>query len=149
MKCADQILACGDVDRRLAADRAVDLGKQAGRYLHEPAAAIEDGGSETGEVADHTSTEGDNMVAAFDAEGKQAIDQPGQAGPAFARLAGPMEDRHRFDRTKPPHQPWPLSRPDSLVADDDQPVVAGQRCEMRAGLVEKSVLDDYSVAPAA
>src|SRR5436305_661418 len=63
---ADQILAGRDVDPGLAADRAVDLGKQSGRNLDQAAAALEDRGGEAHKVADHAAAEGDEMIAARD-----------------------------------------------------------------------------------
>ena len=51
MEAAHQVLALGRVDTGLAADRAVDLGQQGGRNLHEIEAAQQDRGGETDQIA--------------------------------------------------------------------------------------------------
>src|SRR3546814_571145 len=93
----DEVLASRHVDCGLATHRAVDLGEEAGRYLHETAAAIDDGGGEADEIADDAAAERDDMVAALDAEGKAAVDQLRKRFPALARLAGREKDRRRDD----------------------------------------------------
>ena len=88
---ADEILARRRVDRGLAADRGVDLREQAGRHLHEIAAALQDGGGKADQVADHAAAKSDDMVGALDAEREQPVDKVGEMRPAlraFTRAEG-------------------------------------------------------------
>ena len=98
VESADEVLAGGDVDRGLAADRTVDLGKQRGRYLDEMAATLDDGGGEPDEIADHAAAERDQMVAALDPQREQLVDQGRESCPALAALAGLEDDRDGGDR---------------------------------------------------
>lgn len=64
---ADQVLAAGEVDPDLTADRAVDLGEQGGGDLDESEAAEVGGGDEPGEVAGDASAQGDEEGLPFEA----------------------------------------------------------------------------------
>ena len=55
---ADRVLAAGQVDPGLAADRGVDLGQQRGRNLDVVDAAQEAGGDEASQIAHRTAAEG-------------------------------------------------------------------------------------------
>ena len=85
---ADQVLARIGVDRGLATDRAVDLSEQGRRHLDEAAAALEDRRGETGEIADHSAAQRENMVAAFDFLGEQPFGRIGESLPTFGPFAG-------------------------------------------------------------
>src|SRR3546814_5891179 len=89
------------------------------------------------------------MVAALDAEGKEAVDQMRQRFPALARLAGRKKDRRRDDGPQAVAEPFALGRPHRLVADDDQAPAEGERRQRLAGVVQHAFLDDDVVAPRA
>src|SRR3546814_13659182 len=76
MEGADQVLALRCVDAGLAADRAVDLGQQAGRDLHEVEAAQGDSGGKAGEVADHAAAQRHQRCRALDLAIDELADQP-------------------------------------------------------------------------
>ncbi len=61
---ADQVLALGQVDPGLAADRGVDHRQQRGRHLHHVDATVVHRGGEAGGVADHPAAQRDHRVAA-------------------------------------------------------------------------------------
>ena len=86
MEDADQVLALRRVDAGLAADRAVDLGEQRRRDLHEAHAAAQDARGEAREVADHAAAEGDDNVAALETDLEKALAEGGQLAEAFCRL---------------------------------------------------------------
>ena len=88
MEGADQVLALLGVDAGLAADRGIDLGKQAGRNLHEAHAAPQNARGEAREVADHTAAERDHAIAALHAEIEQRLAKPREHRKALALLAG-------------------------------------------------------------
>ena len=94
---ADEVLALGRVDPGLAADRAVDLGEQRRRHLHEADAAAQDRGGEAGEVADDAAAEGEDEVVAVDLRGDQPLDGALEPGPALGGLAGRQHERRRLD----------------------------------------------------
>ena len=96
---ADQVLALPGVDAGLAADRGVDLGQQRGRHLHDADAAPQDAGGEAGQVADHAAAEGDDAVAALDAELEQAARK---ATPARGSSCSP---RPALTTTSPSRRP--------------------------------------------
>jgi hypothetical protein len=107
---ADQVLARGGVDRRLAADARIDLGEQRGRQLDEAAAALEDRRGKADEVADHPAAERQHVIAALDFLGQQPVDHKLEHGPrlgAFARLEHqparlePGPGQRAFDRVLP------------------------------------------------
>jgi hypothetical protein len=54
------------VYRRLAADRAVDLGQQRGGNLDEVDTSTDDRGGKADEVTDHAAAKGDHRVGALD-----------------------------------------------------------------------------------
>src|SRR3546814_1648416 len=89
------------------------------------------------------------MVAALDAEGKEAVDQMRQRFPALARLAGREKDRRRDDGPQAVAEPFALGRPHRLVADDDQAPAEGERRQRLASVVQHAFLDDDVVAPRA
>ena len=97
MKGAHQILSRGNVDPGLAADRAIDLGEQARRHLHEIAAAIDDGCGEACKIADDSAAERNDVIFPLDTMREQCIDDRLQPRPALALLARRNEDRNRAD----------------------------------------------------
>ena len=110
MEGADQVLALGRVDPGLAADRAVDLGEQRRRDLHEADAAAHHRRGEAGEVADHPAAEGDDEVVAADLLGDQPFDGALEPGPALGRLAGRQLEDRGLDRRPRPARPRSAGR---------------------------------------
>ena len=103
MERADEVLALGQVDPGLAADRRVDLGDERRRHLDERDAAQPARGEEAGGVAERAAPDRHERLAALGA-------QPGQ----LAR--GVLDDRH-------PLGALALRQEDRL----DRPAVVGER----------------------
>ena len=61
---ADEVLALGQVDAGLAADRRVDHAEQRRGDVHDRHAAVPRGGGEAGDVGDHAAADGDDDVVA-------------------------------------------------------------------------------------
>ena len=93
MKDADEVLALRRVDACLAADRAIDLGEQRRRDLHETNAASQDACREAGEIADDATTERHDKIAAFEPELEQPLRQCCEIAETFCRLARLHHDR--------------------------------------------------------
>ena len=150
MEGADQVLARDRVDRGLAADRAVDLGEQRGRYLDEAAAALQDRGGEPDQVADHPAAQRDDMVAAFDAESEQEVAHRLQLRPALRGLArrkyqclagDPCRVERSLDGSK--------MRRDVGIAHDRNAAALRQRRNQRARFAEQSGADMDRIAAGA
>ena len=71
MERADEVLALGQVDAGLAADRGVDLGDEGRRHLDEGHAAEVGRGEEAGRVAERAAADGDERLAPLDPEARQ------------------------------------------------------------------------------
>ena len=65
----------------------IDLGEEGGRHLHDADASPQDARGEAGQISHHAAAEGDDAVAALDAELEQLLAQPIQHGKALARFA--------------------------------------------------------------
>src|SRR3546814_15715869 len=74
-------------DLGLAADRAVDLGQQAGRDLHEVEAAQGDSGGKAGEVADHAAAQRHQRCRALDLAIEELAAQPTELVEALRAIA--------------------------------------------------------------
>ena len=94
---ADEVLALRRVDPGLAADRAVDLGEERRRKLHEADAPAQDRGGEAGEITDHPAAEGHHQVVAADLLGDQPLHRALEAGPALRRLPRRQLQDRRLD----------------------------------------------------
>ena len=92
VESADQVLAVTGIDAGLAADRAVDLGQQGRRNLHEIDAAQRDRGGESGDVADHAAAQGHQCRAAFDAGIEDAVHQAFEMVEILGLLAWGKDD---------------------------------------------------------
>ena len=97
VEVADEVLAGGKVDARLATDGAVDHREQGGRELVEIDAALIGSGREAGEVADDAATEREDRAVAGHAVGGEEIPDAREFGGRLGRLAvrGRGEDRHQ------------------------------------------------------
>ena len=76
MEQADRVLAAGQVDAGLAADRGVHLGEQRRRELHELDAAQEAARGEAAEIADAAAAEGEKPAVALAAGREHRVPQP-------------------------------------------------------------------------
>ena len=148
MEGADQVLAVPRVDAGLAADRAVDLGEQAGRDLHVRDAAQQDRRAEPGEVADHAAAEGDDRGRALDPGLEQEIQQGLELRHALAGFAGRQDDpamakRRSIEARLEPRQM--RGRGEILVGHDDQIARALHR-QLLAGARQQAPADQDVVA---
>ena len=89
----DEVLALGQVDPGLAADRRVDLGDERRRHLDEPDAAQVDRGEEPGRVAERAATDRDEDLAAIDPERGQLAGGGLDDGQPLGGLALGQQDR--------------------------------------------------------
>lgn len=85
---ADEVFAAGDVDCGLAAHGAIDLGHDAGGYLHEGDAAVVDAGDEACHVAHDTAAQGDNEAGAVVPFGDHFADDFFYSGEVFVGFSG-------------------------------------------------------------
>ena len=148
---ADQVLALRRVDAGLAADRAVDLGEQGRRHLHEADAAAQDRSGEAREIADHAAAERDDEIAALQAHPQQPLAQRAELAEALGRLAGRQHDRAG----------QPVLRPEAclehrkmqarhvLVRDDAAPRLGEAGRDQPAGGGEQPRPDEYVVGAGA
>ena len=84
---ARQILARGEVHRRLAADAAVHLRDDGRGHAHPRDPAQVGGGGEAGEVPNHASSERHQRIGARELQRGQAVPQCGEELGALAALA--------------------------------------------------------------
>jgi hypothetical protein len=95
MEGADEVLAVGGVDARLAADRRIDLGEQRRRHLHEAHPAPDDRRREAREVAHDPPAQRHHEIAALDPRAQDRVADFGQAGIALRGLAWGHGDHRR------------------------------------------------------
>jgi hypothetical protein len=148
---ADQVLALGQVDGGLAADRGIHLGQQRGGDLHEADAAQQDGGGEAGDVADHPAAQRDDQVAALAALFDQRAAEPLQVREVLGALAGRQHDGLVRDalRGEPGGERRQVQAGDRAVAHHEDPRPPQQRRDVAAGLGQQALADPDVVAPAA
>ena len=82
----DQVLALGDVDRRLASDRRVDHAQQRGRDQHDADPAQPGGRHEAGQVGHGAAADADHAVGAADPLCGQPGPEPGRNADLLGRL---------------------------------------------------------------
>ena len=75
------------VDRRLAADRGVDLGQERRRQLRTGDAPLVAGGREPGHVANHSAAEGKDRPVPMDATLDERIEHRRERGKRLVLLA--------------------------------------------------------------
>ena len=95
MEVADEVLAGGKVDARLAADGAVDHREQGGRELGEIDPTLIRSGRETGEVTDDAAAEREDRAVAGHAVGGEEIPDAREFGGRLGRLAVRSGGEHR------------------------------------------------------
>ncbi len=144
---ADQVLALFVIDRRLAADRAVDLGQQRRRDLDEVDAAHIDGAGKAGQVADDAAAQGQHHVLAVESVFKQGVEHELEAVIGFAFLAGGHD--HRVDavagRFESHAQRRLVQRCYVAVGDDHNAFVGQERRNPGDSLLQEPLADDNLV----
>ena len=68
MKCSGEVLALGEIDSRLAADRGIDRRQKRCRYLDESDTAQIRARRKAGYIADYSAAEGYEYIAPVEAE---------------------------------------------------------------------------------
>ncbi len=148
VKGADQVLALRRVDRRLAADGAVDLGEQRRRHLHQIEAAQQGRRGEAGEIADDAAAQRHDRRRALDAQRQDVLAQPREMREVLGRLARRQD--HRLMRNVRARKARGEAREMQLrhmfVGDDDRAPLTDHRRDQRARLVEEPTADDDVVA---
>ena len=97
---ADEVLALGQVQAGLAADRGVDLGEQRRRQLDEWHAAQPGRGQEAGRVAQRAAATGDDRLAAFHAARGELTERRLVRTDRLCPLAARQEEGHDLDRPR-------------------------------------------------
>ncbi len=90
---ANQVLACGEIDADLAADRAVDLRQQRRRHLDDRYAAQKGRRGEPGDVADNPAADGDDRCRAVRRGADQRVIDSTNGRELFEAFAIGNEDR--------------------------------------------------------
>ena len=80
MECANEILACGDVDRGLAADRRLDHREQRRWHVRDAHTAQVRRGREPGSISDRTAAERDDAAVTSDASLRERLPQRADRG---------------------------------------------------------------------
>ena len=88
----DEVLALGQVDPGLAADRRIDLGDERRRDLDERDAAQVDRGQEPGRVAERAAADRDERLAALDPQSRQLAGRRLDDGEPLGGLALGQQD---------------------------------------------------------
>ncbi|MCY1370436.1 hypothetical protein D9M69_575260 [compost metagenome] len=146
MEGADQVLAAWRIDRRLAADRGIDLGQQGRRDLDEVDAAHEQGGGQSRQIADDAAAQGHDHASAVQALRQQSVQHGFELCERLGRLA-------RWNRHDPRRQPGrvqrgahrlAMDRRHRLVADDE----GARRLQSRhalSRLFQQAAPDDHLI----
>ena len=144
---ADEVLSAGKVDAGLAADRGVHLGEQSRRHLHKVDAALVGGGGESGDVADHASTEGNEHPVAGDPPFDQHVLDRGEGVQRLVLLSIP--DNVRVDAVRVRErgkQTVKVERSHRFVGDHEGVPITDMRGEQRR-LADDVRADVNRVAP--
>ncbi len=151
VKGADQVLAVPRIDARLAADRAVDLGKQRRRHLDEIDAAQQRCRGKAREVADDAAAERDEHGAALDAAGEDFVGERGEMGEILGLLPRRHDDCAMRDAgvVEAAHQRRQVEIGDRAVGDDDGAPLLHQRQHQRTSLADQLRSDQDLVGSAA
>ncbi len=139
MEQADQVLALGRVDRGLAADRGIHLGQQGGGNLRKGDAALEHGGGEAGEIADHPAAQRHDQALAVDLHVEQRAGQFLQPCKAFAAFAGRHHDGTGVDAgLAQALQQWGEMEVRDMVVGHHRHRPARKRLQQRARLAKQA-----------
>ena len=120
MKCADEILAEGSVDRRLAADGTIHLREQRGRNLHIRNSAMINRRGETREISHHSAAERDDKRRAIQARGGHLITDLLQLRERLRGLARRDCHERRLEsrRSQTAHDRFTKKTPGVFIRDD-------------------------------
>ncbi len=118
----DHVFAARVIDTGLAADRRIDLCQQRRRHLNEGHTALVRSGGEAGQVADHTTAQGNDRRATVAALGEQGVEDMTQRLPVLELLAigqhdlgqGHARSAQRYGEL------LQIQRRDCAIADDDR-----------------------------
>ena len=119
-----EVLALGQVDAGLAADRRIDLGDERRRDLDEPDAAQVGRGQEPGRVAERAAADGDEGSPRSTRSGASSRAAVSMTVEPLGRLAlGQQDVRHVVAaiRTRLGREPLTDRRPGARLADEDRP----------------------------
>ena len=120
----DQVLAFGQVDPGLPADRRVDLSHQRGRDMDDGDAPQVDRGEEAGRVAEGTAPDRDQRLRALDPEGGQLTGSAFDDRKPLCLFALGKQDMHHLAATlaQAGRQPLPDGSPGTRLAHQDRPL---------------------------
>src|SRR5262249_11720758 len=97
VKRADEVLAVRRIDGGLAADRAVDLRQQSGRYLHIGKAAQQARGGKPRDIANDTAAQRRQQGLPLDPPGEYLLAELGEMREVFRPLARRQDHRVVLD----------------------------------------------------
>ena len=144
IKGADQVFAGARVNPGLAADRAVDLGQQGRRNLHEIDAAQQCRRGKPRQIADHPAAQRHQHRAALDTARQDLLGEAAEMIEILGLLAGRQHDRMirdpgRDEAVAQRRQPMPG---DVFVGDHDRLAAAHQRQHLAPGRGDQPRPDD-------
>ena len=147
MEGADQVLAVAGVDASLAADGAIDLGEQGGRYLHVVEPAQGDGGGEPGEVADDAASQRHQCRVAPHLPAEQIFGEPFQVGEILGLFAGRQGNDLMFDAGLAERRLHgrEIKRRDVRIGDHDNPGLDQQGPYVTSRRRQQSFADQYVI----
>ena len=145
MECADEILAGGVVDRRLAADRGVDLCEQRGRQLRAGDSSLPRRRREAGDVADDAAAEREHGAVTVDARSSEPVVNPSERVERLGRLAIGEDAFLERAAHECGAQPRQVEGRHGRVADDEQAAGGKVRFE-EAPIGEESLANVDRVA---
>ena len=151
IKGTDEVLARAGVDRRLAADRRIDLREQGRRDLNDRAAALDDGSRKAGDVADDAAAKRDDHFAAFDFESQKLVTQAFELRPVLGALTGRQDDRVNLQAGGGGRfgQRGEMKWRNIGVGNNNDPACFGQRLQVRPCMPQRTGFDDNVVAAVA
>ena len=148
---ADQILALARIDRGLAAERGIDLGKQRRRHLNDLESAPHDRRREAGKIADDAAAERHDHVAALDAGRDQIFADLLEHAPALRAFAR-RHDQMRGTDARPLQRRLgggEVMRSHGGIGDDGRRRAGPQRRYPLAQSGESSAADDDVITASA
>ena len=143
MEGADEILARRRIDRRLAANRRIDLREQRRRHLDELAAAPQDAGGKAGQVADDTAAERHHRVAALHPQLQQPLGEVFERRPVLGGFAGRQDDlvNRQTRRRQPGGERRQVQCRDMGIRHHRESPARCQPAEQRRGIAEQAGSD--------
>ncbi len=132
------------VDRRLAADRGIDLRQDRGRDLNEVDPAHIDGAGKAGQVADDAAAQRDDHVLAVEACVQHGVENEFQAVEGFRLFAGRNNDLMRLVAGGLELRQYAvrMQRADVAVGHHDHALIGQERSNPLFGFAQKAWADD-------